>query len=181
MKIEGLVWDSNSIRWINKREINKQINDIYFASINDELECICVEAGKNFILDEVYYFLADGDLLFTYNKTNNRVEWSYKGCLYKKQFLKIRQAQIYLKQKVVLVIEEQNNKDRIIGYNLEGVKVFCSFASDGYSMEYLSEINYAPVVVCSGDENHVDKYGRNRVNFIIDEKTGIMSKANLAY
>ncbi|MEH7505456.1 hypothetical protein V7152_26260 [Neobacillus drentensis] len=47
---------------------------------------------------------------------------------------------------------------------------------NGYSMEYLTEIDQSPVVVCEGDENHVDNFGRGRMNFFINLKTEQLKK-----
>lgn len=149
--------------------------------VKKDEEIVYVEAGTNFITEKVFSFLYNGDLLFSYDKTLGNIEWNHNGKVLKKAVENIKQASYYPNEKRILVLINRNHEDIIIGFDIHGDEVFEIKSPAGYSMEYLTDINHSPVVVCEGDENHVDSFGRGRVNFFIDLSNAKLEKGNLSY
>ncbi|ULT57362.1 hypothetical protein L1999_01745 [Neobacillus drentensis] len=179
--VDKLTWDQNKISWYFEHEINKSIDNIILAMAKKDKEIIYVEAGPNFITEKVYSFLYNGDLLFSYDKTLGVIEWNHNGKVQKKAIGNLKQASYYPNEKRILVLINKKSQDIVIGLDIHGDVVFEIKSPAGYSMEYFTEINDSPVVVCEGDENHVDSFGRGRVNFFIDLTNAKLEKGNLAY
>ncbi|MBT2719732.1 MULTISPECIES: hypothetical protein [unclassified Bacillus (in: firmicutes)] len=179
--VDKLNWDQNEISWYFGHDIVKRINNIILASVKKDRKIIFIEAGTNFITEQVYYFLYNGDSFFMYDKISGIVEWNANGALTKKKVDNIKQVSYYPDEQRILILKMNDYGSSILGLDLMEDLVFEISEPKGYRMEYLSEINQAPVVVCEGDENHVDTFGRGRMNFFINLKTAQLKKGNLAY
>ncbi|WP_055109360.1 hypothetical protein [Paenibacillus ihumii] len=84
-----------------------------------------------------------------------------------------------------MVVEAGQNysQDQIFYLSFEGKQIFLFVERppQGFDFNYLSTLKNQPSVVCEGDEDNTDIYRRNGWSFIIDTKTGDMTKGNLAY
>ena len=90
--VEKLNWDQNEISWYFGHDIVKGINNIILASVKKDRKIIYIEAGTNFITEQVYCFLYNGDLLFMYDKISGIVEWNANGAIRKKKVDNIKQV-----------------------------------------------------------------------------------------
>lgn len=185
MGVDNFIWDSEnqSVGWsYNENCVFKRIENAFFASLDEHNKYVFVEAGQNFSQDKIYYLNFDGEELFTVDKVNDKVSWQLQDQLVEVNCKDIQCAQLYIEQCVVIIIsgEDQIEKE-IKGFALDGTLLFVKSPPQGFSFKYLSTNKNRPSVVCDGDQANTDAYGRYSWHFIINHKTGDMSKESLAY
>lgn len=181
--IENLHASSGCVTWkSNGRNIILNVDDAFFATENEKLELIEVESGKNFIATKVYYYSYDGSLVLYYDLNLNIVNWTYQG-KHKNLFINQLKQVIFLpqKQKIFILSDGDGERQELYGYNVIGDCLFKVNQPVGFKMQYFACSKDQISIVCDGDKNHEDQYGRSRYNFLLDVNNGNLSKGNLAY
>lgn len=179
--IENLNVISGCVTWKNKgSNIILKIEDAFFATENEELELIHIESGKNFMASKVYYYSYDGNLELYYDLNLNIVDWTYQGKQKNLIINHLKQA-IYFPQKQRIFILSDGDRQELYGYNLLGDCLFKVNQPIGFKMLYFTWIKDEISIVCDGDKNYEDQYGRSRYNFLLDINNGNLSKGSLAY
>lgn len=185
MSIENFIWDSKnqSVSWsFNGKTILKRFENAYFATHNTQKNYVYVEAGQNFSQDQIYYFSLDGTQIFTIDKMNNKVNWQIKDELVEINCHNILNAQLYIEQSIVIIISAENQNEKVMkGFALDGELLFIKDPPRGFTFNYLATFRNQPSIVCDGDKSNADEHGRSSWHFIINAKTGDISKENLAY
>lgn len=185
MNVEDFKWDDvkQCVSWgYNGHHIINKYDNAYFASLNLENQYVIVEVGKNFTQDQLYYLSFNGKQIFLVDKVNDKVSWWLQDQLFEVNCEHILSAQIYFHEGVVIVISMENQIGKSLkGYKMDGTLLFVKHPPEGFDFNYLSTFNKQPSVICSGDKDSIDAYGRNSWNFIINTRTGEMIKGNLAY
>ncbi|WP_339158198.1 hypothetical protein MKX50_01365 [Paenibacillus sp. FSL W8-0186] len=185
MGIDNFKWDDQdrSVSWLyNGKHITKKYDNAYFASLNNEKQYVVVEAGQNYSPDLIFYLSFEGKQIFNLDKVNDKISWQLQDHLIQVNCKNILNAQIYPEQGVAIVISKENQFEKVLkGYAMDGTLLFVKHPPQGFDFSYLSTLKNQPSVVCEGDEDHTDVYGRSGWSFIIDTKTGDMTKGNLAY
>ncbi|GFN30968.1 hypothetical protein [Paenibacillus xylaniclasticus] len=183
MSVENMKWDNQGISWVFEgNKITKNIDHVFFASVNKSENCVVVEAGLNFSQDQVYHLTFDGTPIFIVDKTAGKVCWKYQDKIVEIETCNILNAQLYAEQGIVLIIIAINQKDKLLkGFALDGSLRFEKHPPEGFDFNYLTSNRNQPSVVCDGDDSNTDQYGRNSRHFIIDSQTGDLLKENLAY
>lgn len=185
MSTDNFKWDDEkrSVSWqFNGKHITKRYDDAYFSSLNNEKQYVVVEAGQNYSQDRIFYLSFEGKEIFNIDMVNDMMSWQLQDELIQVNCKNIVSAQIYMEQDVVLVISKENRVENVLkGYAMDGTLLFVKHPPQGFGFAYLSTIRNQPSVVCNGDKDNTDGYGRNSWNFIINTKTGDMTKGNLAY
>ena len=87
----------------------------------------------------------------------------------------------YFSNKQLLLIMYGSNEREVVGLDIEGNFLYNIDSPIGYKMIYFQETSDNVLIVCDGDENHKDKYGRSRMNFELDILTGKLILKGLAY
>lgn len=185
MDIENFNWDieTQSVKWsFDGKIVRERFENAFFASQNIKNNYVIVEAGRNYSQDQIYYLSFDGKLIFKIDKENDKVSWQLQDKLVEVNCKDISNAQLYTEHSIVIVIsvDDQNNK-LLKGFGLDGTLLFSKQPPQGFTFNYLSTIKNQPSVVCEGDSANTDAYGRSSWHFIINDRTGEMSKGNLAY
>jgi|APDOM4702015159_1054818.scaffolds.fasta_scaffold00578_3 hypothetical protein len=181
MAFDNFEWnkEEGSISWTFQGESQThKIRNLYYAALNLEQNYVYLETGKNYNQDEIYYLLEDGLILFKCNKDTNEIllrnNDSYTTIICKN----IVNSSYSVKHQIALVITSNN---KILGYDIRGTSIFETPAPEEYCFLYFSTKNDKLVVIAEKTDGDEDEYGRNRRHFIIDEKSGKLSKSDLAY
>lgn len=185
MNIQNYVWDkqNHTVSWsFNGNIIKKSFGDMHFAYLNKEENFVLLKVGKNFIVEQVYYISFEGQDIFIFDKVNGKISWQYNNHPIDVSCKNVENAQIYFNKDIVVAIIAENQSDKKIkGFALDGKLLFEKEPPEGYVFKYLSTSKNLPTVVCDGGDANADAYGRSEFHFIIDTKTGDMSKVSLAY
>lgn len=179
--VENLSVNSNDISWdSNNKNILIKVDNAFFASEDKKNEYIYIESGKNFIKDRVCYYDFNGNLDFLYDLKSGVIEWTYNDEKRKLVLNNLKEVGYYPKKNRILVLFS-DEAPKAQGYNLSGEYLYHIDAPTGYGMVYFGESDDSLLVVCDGDKQNEDKFGRFRVNFKIDIINGNLTKGNLAY
>lgn len=185
MEIKKFNWDKDTgiVSWFyNEKMIERKFDSIYFASINLDEKQVYVEAGKNYSQDEICYLSFEGELIFIFNKIENKIKWKVLNNSIEVNCEGLKHAKYFKSQAVILVISIINQaKENLICYDVEGNLLFEKESPLGYKYVYLSSFEGTPSVVCEGGDLKVDSFGRNTWHYIINIKTGELLKGGLAY
>lgn len=184
MIVKDFIWNSNSVSWSNHEEmIELNLSNIQFATLDQQNKYVYVECGKDLSSKtQFYYFLFDGRRIFGYDKINGLISWLYNERLVEVECEDILTSKLEMKDAIILVISrDQQEKEKLTGFTLDGVLLFEKEPPKGYHFLYFSTVSNKPSVVCAGERDQADKFGRNDWHFKIDTKTGELLKSNLAY
>lgn len=179
--VENLRIDSGKVSWIyNLKEINIEIEDAFFVSKSDETELITINTGKDFIGKKIYYYDYNGNFILTYDLELGTITWVYQGLRKNLNINNLKHVGYYPQNQRIFILC-QNGKQELQGYNLDGKLLFSVNAPFGFEMRYFVQIDDQIAVVCDGDQNQQDEYGRFRFHFLIDIDNGRLTKGTLAY
>lgn len=172
---------SNKVFWIFGNErITIEIEDAFFVSERKEIQLIEIEAGKNFIRNRVFYFNFAGELVLYYDLDLGSVEWSFQGNTKKITAKNVKQVGFFPQERRIFIICSCG-KQELLGYDIEGKNLFKVDNPSEFEMLYFAKLRDNIMVVCDGNKNQEDQYGRFRYNFYMDINTGKLTKGGLAY
>lgn len=178
--VESLRIYSGKVSWIyNLKEISIEIEDAFFVSKSDETELITINAGKDFISKKIYYYDYNGNFILSYDLELGIITWVYQG-LKNLNINNLKHVGFYPQNQRIFILC-QNEKQELHGYNLDGKLLFSVNDPPGFEMRYFVQIDDQIAVVCDGDQNQQDGYGRFRFHFLIDIDNGRLTKGTLAY
>ncbi|MEK3952114.1 MULTISPECIES: hypothetical protein [Psychrobacillus] len=179
--INNLLYNSHLVSWVFEgKEVGINIENLFFASVDENNEYVYVNAGENYIKDKVYYFNFDGTLKMYYDLFTGSIKWDYKE---EKQTLVIKdliEIGYFPKKEIILVLFNEDKRE-VIGLNLAGEYLYEIEKPVGYRMMYFEEFPDNVAVVCDGGELQEDRFGRSRTNFLLNQDDGTLYKGNLAY
>lgn len=179
--MENLIYSSELISWtFNEEKIEIKLNNVFFASYNEESKLVYAEVGKNFIKTSVHYFELDGTCRMIYNLETGEIKWLHQGISKFLKFDELVQVGYFPFKNLLLVMLNKLRKD-VIALDLDGEFLYEVEKPLGYEILYFQEFPSYIAVVCEGDKNHEDQYGRSRFNFKLHLTTGILEKEDLAY
>ncbi|WP_010245437.1 hypothetical protein [Acetivibrio cellulolyticus] len=182
--VDNFFWDKDNkcVCWSNNgKDIKVNVENMYFACLEMQKKYIFVEVGKNYSQDQIYYFSFDGNKIFTVDKVTGSVSWQSKDEVVNVQCDNLVSAQFYIEHELVLVITSNKQNERLLGFALNGKKLFEKGPPQDYNFRYLSTSANFPSVVCDGGKTNADAYGRSNWHFVINTLTGDMTKCSLAY
>lgn len=172
---------SNKVFWIFGNErITIEIEDAFFISERKEMQLIEIEAGKNFIRNRVFYFNFAGELVLYYDLKLGTIEWTFQGNVKKITVKNVKQVGFFPQEQRIFIICSCG-KQELLGYDIEGKNLFKVDNPSEFEMLYFAELRDNIMVVCEGNKNQEDQYGRFRYNFYMDINTGKLTKGGLAY
>lgn len=172
-------YSKTNISWEFNRELVRfELENIIYAAYVNRQNYINIQVGLNFITTEEYFHDLDGKLLLHYNQNSGLIEWNYKNISERMIVENLSNVGFFPNQGIVLV---RNNDGRVKIINLLTKELCDVKAPDGHEMIYFQESDQGITIVCDGDENHTDKYGRNRHNFELDIETGNLKHKGLSY
>ncbi|MDE7223157.1 MAG: hypothetical protein K2O34_05195 [Acetatifactor sp.] len=87
----------------------------------------------------------------------------------------------FFPQKGRIFVIVAHNEQELQGYTLEGKQIFAASSPLEFEMQYFITANDKVMVVCDGNGENADKYGRFRYNFYLDTDTGELTKESIAY
>ncbi|UFT98803.1 hypothetical protein KO561_16640 [Radiobacillus kanasensis] len=179
--IDKLFYQSNQVSWsFLDKKVSVELDHIITASENTTNRYIIIDTGEKFISTRVYYYSFDGNLLMMYDLPKGLLEWSFNGHINKITTEELRDVGYFISNKTILIMS-QLEKTNITALNLNGDYLYEISSLEGYEMKFFQELPEHVSIVCDGDTNHIDKFGRNRVNFKLDISTGKLSKGGIAY
>lgn len=172
---------SDSVSWIfDKKEIIIFAADVFFAAENKELNLVTIYTGKNFIEKKVLFYNFDGSLGLCYDLESSTIDWGVGGNS-RHLCVKYMKQVGFFPQKERIFIVTGYNEQELHGYTLDGRRLFVANSPSGFEMKYFTIVNDRVTVVCDGNKENEDKYGRFRYNFYIDINNGKLTKGNIAY
>lgn len=181
MSISNLVIDkANCLLHWNSGEkiISKALNNIIIAAIKKDEKLIYVEIGKDFVVDSVIYFSADGTELFSYDLLTSVVKWRRNKNSITLTIQNLFHAEYYILNSTIIVLNEQDGNKQLHGYDENGNSIFSNIFDSDLVPLYLSSTNKKPSVVC---KTYSDQFGRKDRHFSINLKDGSLNNENLAY
>ena len=179
--IENLMVTSGSVNWnFNNKEISIEIENAFFASEIKETNLIKIDCGKNFIESKVYYYNFEGNLELSYNLYTFTIEWFFRDVKKRLVIANINQVEFFLQYKRFFVLSG-SEEQKIYGYRIDGKQLFEVNAPEGFKMLYFTRIKEQVVIVCDGDKEQKDAFGRYRYNFFLNIDSGKLTKGDLAY
>lgn len=179
--VESLRIDSGKVSWIyNLKDINIEIEDAFFVSKSDETELITINSGKDFIGKKIYYYDYNGNLILSYDLELGTIVWVYQGLRKNLNISNLKDVGFFPQKQRILVLC-QYEKQELHGYNLDGQLLFSVNDPPEFEMRYFVQIDDQIAVVCDGNQNQQDEYGRFRFHFLIDLDNGRLTKGTLAY
>lgn len=180
--IDNLKVVSGNIFWtFNDKDIHLKLENAFFASKIEDERMIKIEAGKNFVASTVVYYSFNGEMLFKYDLNYGIVEWIFQGI---KKYITMKNIEgvCFLPQKQrILILCNEAEKQVILGYTMEGKSLFKVSSPVDFKMCYFVKKQDEVMVVCDGNNNYTDAYGRFQYNFCLNTDTGILRKEGLAY
>lgn len=175
-------FNDSTVEWYyNGNPIFIKLGNIIIASLDELNNLVLVQTGDDFIVEREYIYNLNGDLLMFNDKKIGLVEWSSSKD--KKELLKVDnliQVGYYPAMNLVLIMYLANNKE-IMALNLNGEYLYEIKEPANYKMMYLQQFRNYISVVCDGDSNYRDDFGRGRINFKLDIQTGTLIKEGLSY
>ncbi|NLI59358.1 MAG: hypothetical protein GX387_12750 [Clostridium sp.] len=170
-------YNDSEVTWnYNGRNIKYSKEGIEFASEDNNL--IYIEVYHDGIY-EYQYVNFEGKLLFSYcidTETVTIFEPDHRIIkIPSMQDLSLSNNQSFF------VLVGEGNDSRLREYNFQGEMVKEYLPPTGYSFYRIVEINPVIEVVCQGNEQFKDKFGRNDWNFTLDAETGEWKRSSLAY
>lgn len=179
--VENLKVISGNINWdFNNRNINLIIEDAFFASQNEELKMIKIDAGKNFIEKKVFYYDYNGNLELYYDLELGMIEWIFQGVKHNLIVNNMEQVGFFPQKQRILILCSCE-KQELQGYSMMGELLFKVSNPSGFKMRYFAKMKDEIAVVCDGNKNYEDEYGRFRYNFRLNINNGNLIKGELAY
>lgn len=179
--IKDIKIESNKVLWtFENRTITLELEDVFWASERKETHFIEIETGKNFKQKKVYFFNYAGEQILYYDLDAGTVEWSLQENRKKITVENMNQVGFFPQEKRIFIISSCGNQE-LLGYDTNGNYLFKVKNPSGFKMLYFSILRHDIIVVCDGEENQEDKYGRFRYNFFIDINTGKLTKGGVAY
>lgn len=184
MEIVDFKWEktSNTIRWTYKKEKHeREIHHLLFAFHDIKNGFIRLETGEDFNTNEITLLRADSTLLFRYNLNEQQVSWLTSDSV-TVECEGLTNAMIYLEHELVLMIYQNTENIMLLkGYNLNGNELFNINPPENFDFQYLEIRKNAPFVVCEGNEQEQDQFGRGTYRFSVDPTSGTLKKHNLSY
>lgn len=175
--ITELKWESTKVSWIKNKKIEVTLSDVFLVTVDQE-NLIHIKCGENFKEEQEYIYDVNGNMIFYFNLLQKEIEWNYAEKKHRINDLDFQQVIPFMsKNKIMILLKSQ----KILVYSLSNEKIFEVNSPYGYKIKYLSSIDNKMVAVCDGDDNHYDKFGRNRINFYINKITGELNQGNLSY
>lgn len=183
MTIKDLEWGSDTVSWsYNGKTITKKYPNIDYADDDINEGHIYLTCGNEGSEDQKIYLDLQGEELFSADEKNGVVSWKHEGGLFEYKNQHLNQALPYFsEQRVLLLLKDENHKQVLLGFNIDGEKRFETEPPAHFSFYYLSETAGKPSIVCEGDRLVADQFGRNSWHFLIDLETGELVKGELAY
>lgn len=171
-----LMFNQGEVSWIHDgQKIVVRVKDFIYAT-KKEGQYVYIECGKNHLLDNAYYYDLTGNLILFYRIDEEILRIGNKRL----HINDLKLASFYPNQNIILLLVGDRKK-KIIGYNLEGIQLFETESPIGFEMKYFQTNGKEIYVVCDGDKQYADKYGRISYNFLIELRTGKLTKGTLAY
>ncbi|WP_429953923.1 hypothetical protein [Enterococcus sp. AZ192] len=179
--MKNLTYSSKIISWNCGRCTNKiELSDIFFASYNEKTKLIYAETEQNFIKQGVLYFDLDGNTVMNYNFETGEINWMHHEISNHLKFDELIQVGYFPLKNLLLIMLNKSKRD-VIALDLDGEYLYEVEKPIDFEMLYFQEFPDYIAIVCEGNKNQEDKYGRNRFNFKLNQDTGILDKEDLAY
>lgn len=179
--IENLRIVSGNVSWIyNNKNINIEVDDVFFVSKSEETKLIRINTGKNFIEKKIFYYDFNGKFVLYYDLELGTVEWVYQELRKNLNISNLKHVGFFPQDQRILILC-QGEKQELQGYTLDGLCLFSVNDPPEFEMRYFVKVNDQIAVVCDGNQNQQDEYGRFRFNFLIDTNNGKLTKGTLAY
>lgn len=178
--IKNLQYSNEEVSWtFRKNEVHVKLNNAFFASVDHENNYIYVDCGENYETKQVYIFDFNGNILLNYDIEKGNIIWKFDNL---EKEIQIQNLLLvgYFPRKNLLLIMYQGKQREVVAFDLDGEFLYEVIKPDGFEIMYFQEFTDYVSVVCDGDDNQVDKFGRGRFNFKLDIKTGNLTIKGLA-
>lgn len=151
--IKNLSCKNGIVSW---NDIKLKIKNAFLAIENKGI--IQVKCGENYVENEVQFYDEKGFLILTCNLITNTILTTNR------QIILTEIEQIVINNNKIIVL---CNKNKIIVLTENKEQVI--HPTNGYIFNYLTFENNNLIVICNGDKNHMDKFGRITRKFILDD------------
>lgn len=181
--IKNFKFNKSVVEWQLENEFfSINSNQIYMAYIDSENSSIVINTGDNFICNQKFIYDFKGILLSISDFSNNTVSIFLKKEEKTLNFENLLDTGFFYSQNIILILSELNNKcKKVTALNLKGEYLYDILPPNGFEFYYFSQNNNSIYIVCNGDLQHSDRFGRNEYKFKLDPHTGNLSNQTLAY
>lgn len=180
--ISNLKISSNSVSWnFDDKEIVISADNVFFAAENKMLNFVKIDTGRNFVEKKVFFYNYDGLLKLCYDLELGTVEWIWGGINRYLCVTNLDQVGFFPQKGRLFIVANNGKKQELHGYTLEGKLLFTTSCPSGYQMKYFTIADKKIIIVCDGNKENEDEYGRFRYNFYLDIDNGEFTKGNIAY
>lgn len=180
--IENLKYTTDFAEWSSESgPVRIELEDIKFVYQDKHSESIFVSTGKKLPDAKRYYFSETGVFQYMDDIEQGQVIWSTEKGNQSLCIEGLIDAGFFPHKNIILFLYQTPKWQELLVLNRNGEYLFELYDPPGYTMKYFSEFSDYISVVCDGDENHVDKFGRNRFHFELDLELQRLYKKGLAY
>ncbi|GAB5082283.1 hypothetical protein Osc1_14560 [Hominimerdicola sp. 21CYCFAH17_S] len=163
--IKNLSCKNGIVSW---NDIKLKIKNAFLATENKGI--IQVKCGENYVEQEVQFYDEKGSMILKYNLITNTLLTTNRQIV----LAEIEQVMPYNNKIVILC-----NKNKIIVLNGDEEQEIRPI--NGYIFNYLTFENGNLIVICNGDKNHMDKFGRLTRKFNLDDMNCCLIDKGIAY
>ncbi|WP_010050380.1 hypothetical protein [Carnobacterium maltaromaticum] len=179
--LNGFCFDSNKVEWfINEKKVEKKLDNIIFCSIDKINNQVFVQTGNDFVTENVYYFDFLGNLSLEFHKKNGKIQWNYNNKMYEENVTNLENVGFYLSKGIILIMYKANENEAFF-VDLKNEFLHEVNKPKGFQLAYFEETKNNILIVCNGDAENTDKFGRDQKNFILDISTGELQENGIAY
>jgi hypothetical protein len=119
------------------------------------------------------------DDFFKYDENSGLITYNYEGINYEFQISNIKSAVVNIDKGIILIINENNRQEELVGYSIYGKFLFLTAIPEHYKFWYLSPIDLR--IACTGKDEFAEESGRSGWWFKINVANGEITKDCWAY
>ena len=119
------------------------------------------------------------DEFFKYNTKTGLISYNFHGIDYEIQISNIKSAVVNIDKGIILLAVDDNGHEILVGYSIDGERLFSNKIPDHYKFWYLSPSDLR--IACTEKDEFADQSGRSGWWFKINIANGEMIKDSWAY
>ena len=179
--IENMKWNSTHVQWVYGRHFQVEARNILDVWVDENKKWLMLQCGVDDETEQEYCYTFLGELVYGYDIVEGKIVWSADNLRQVYLCSGLQQACYSDEYKIILALTMENKAGYITGLNMLGEVQFKLKEPVGFKALYFSSFNDQISVVCESTVADLDKYGRNRKNFIVRLPYGQLEEGALAY
>ncbi|MGF6907694.1 hypothetical protein [Fusobacterium sp. PH5-44] len=184
MIARDLTYDDQNVTWkYNESKININLKEVRSAFVDTQNFYVFMYVGKikKFLSDKILFYDFLGNLIMDCNRKEEYLWWKLSEKEHRINIKNLMSVFFAQTKKIIIIWYKYNNLDKVIALDLYGEYLYDITIPNGFTVWYFSETDMDIHIACDGGKRHADSYGRTSYWFLIDLKTGRLTKQGLAY